>query len=251
MNNLNDFFAENPRLAIAFSGGVDSAYLLHEALEHCEQVRAYYVSSPFQPKFEQDDAERLAMGMHADLRILPIDVLSEPCIAENPPDRCYHCKKRIFTEMINAAREDGFFVLADGTNDSDDEELRPGMRALAELSVRSPLRECGLTKREIRKRSRDAGIFTWDKPAYACLATRIPTGEAVTAEKLRISEEAEQYLFSMGFRDFRIRMCRDAAKIQMPESQLTRLLTHREEILTTLKKYYPVVTLDLEVRNEQ
>lgn len=251
MNNLNDFFAENPRLAIAFSGGVDSAYLLYEALAHCEQVRAYYVSSPFQPQFEQDDAERLAMGLHADLRILPIDVLAEPDIVENLSDRCYHCKKRIFTEIINAARADGFFVLADGTNVSDDEEVRPGMRALAELKVHSPLRECGLTKKEIRKRSRAAGIFTWDKPAYACLATRIPTGEAITAEKLRISEEAEQYLFSMGFHNFRIRMYQNAARIQMPESQLSRLLTNREEIIAALKKYYPAVLLDLEVRDEQ
>ena len=177
MNNLNDFFAENPRLAIAFSGGVDSAYLLHEALEHCEQVRAYYVSSPFQPKFEQDDAERLAMGMHADLRILPIDVLSEPCIAENPPDRCYHCKKRIFTEMINAAREDGFFVLADGTNDSDDEELRPGMRALAELSVRSPCASAGLQRGRSASAPATRGFLPGTNPPMPALRPAFPPGK--------------------------------------------------------------------------
>lgn len=249
--NLNDFFTENPRLAIAFSGGVDSAYLLYEALNYCEQVRAYYFHSPFQPQFERDDAERLATELHADLRILPIDVLSDPAVAENPTDRCYHCKKRIFTEIINAAREDGFTVLADGTNATDDEEDRPGMRALAELSVRSPLRECGLTKREIRKNSRAAGLFTWDKPTYACLATRIPAGEPITTEKLRITEAAEAYLTSAGFCDFRIRMCGDAARIQMSENQIPRLMLRREEIVSALKKYYPVVLLDLEARNVQ
>lgn len=249
--NLNEFFTENPRLAIAFSGGVDSAYLLYEALAQGAEVRAYYVSSPFQPQFERDDAERLAAELHADLKLLPLDVLSDPAVAGNPPDRCYHCKKRIFTEMISAARADGFSVLADGTNASDDAGDRPGMRALAELSVRSPLRECGLTKQEIRRRSREAGLFTWDKPTYACLATRIPTGEAITAEKLRITEAAEQYLFSLGFRDFRVRMWQGAARIQLLESQLPQLLAHREAVVTALKQYYPNILLDLEVRSEQ
>ena len=122
------------------------------------------------------------------------------------------------------------------------------MRALRELGVRSPLRECGLTKDEIRRRSREAGLFTWDKPAYACLATRIPAGEAVTAEKLRKTEAAEDYLFSLGFRDFRVRMTGNNAKLQLREADFPRLLVRKAEILAALRQFYDCVTLDLEAR---
>ena len=182
--DLQQFFKENPRVAIAFSGGVDSSYLLYAALRYGARVRAYYVNSAFQPRFELEDARRLAGDLHADLRELQVDVLSSPIVTANPPDRCYHCKRVIFRTIAAAAAEDGFPVLLDGTNASDDAGDRPGMRALRELSVRSPLRECGLTKDEIRRLSREAGLFTWDKPAYACLATRIPTGQPITARDL-------------------------------------------------------------------
>ena len=122
------------------------------------------------------------------------------------------------------------------------------MRALRELSVRSPLRECGLTKVRIRALSREAGLFTWDKPAYACLATRVPTGETITAEKLQKTERAEALLFSLGFRDFRVRYFAGAARIQLPEAQLPLALERRTELLSELKKIYPAVLLDLEVR---
>ena len=122
------------------------------------------------------------------------------------------------------------------------------MRALRELSVRSPLRECGLTKPEIRRLSRKAGLFTWDKPAYACLATRVPAGEQLTAEKLENTERAEDFLFSLGFADFRVRLFNGAARLQLPAEQLPRLLERRAEILSELKKTYRAVVLDLEVR---
>ena len=125
------------------------------------------------------------------------------------------------------------------------------MRALRELSVRSPLRECGLTKADIRRLSREAGLFTHDKPAYACLATRIPTGELITAEKLEMTEKAEAFLFSQGFRDFRVRMMGEGAKLQLREEDFPLLATKRREIYDCLKKYYKSVVLDLEVRNEQ
>ena len=124
------------------------------------------------------------------------------------------------------------------------------MLALRELTVRSPLRECGLTKTEVRRLSKEAGLFTWDKPAYACLATRIPTGEEITKEKLQRTERAEDYLFSAGFTDFRVRMMGSAARIQLPERQLPFLLNKRKEFLGELKKYYSAVLLDLEVRGE-
>ena len=245
---LQKFFEEHPRVAIAFSGGVDSAYLLYAASKYAKEVRAYYVKSEFQPQFELDDALKLAKELNADVKVINLSVLTNPDVCENPANRCYYCKRTIFSEITRAAREDGFDVLLDGTNASDDAADRPGTRALAELSVLSPLRECGLTKAEIRTLSKEAGLFTWDKPAYACLATRIPTGEKINAEKLAATEEAENFLFSLGFTDFRVRMQGEDAKLQLPKDQLPLLLAHREEILEKLKMYYKSVMLDLEVR---
>lgn len=245
---LTEFFHENQKAAIAFSGGVDSAYLLYAALQSGADVRAYYVKSAFQPQFELDDARRLAETLSADMRVLDVDILADETVAANPSDRCYHCKRRIFSAIASAAAADGYTLLLDGTNASDDAGDRPGMRALRELSVRSPLRECGLTKPEIRRLSREAGLFTWDKPAYACLATRVPAGERLTAEKLENTERAEDFLFSLGFTDFRVRLFNGAARLQLPAEQLPRLLERRAEILSELKKTYSAVVLDLEVR---
>lgn len=246
--NLPEYFAQTPEAAIAFSGGVDSAYLLYAALQSGARVRAYYVKSAFQPQFELEAAVKLAGQLQADMQIIVADVLAAEIIAANPPDRCYHCKKIIFEAVAEAAGEDGFTVLLDGTNASDEEGDRPGMRALRELSVQSPLRMCGLTKEEIRCLSREAGLFTWDKPAYACLATRIPAGEKITEQKLSATEAAEDYLFGLGFTDFRVRMVGDIARLQLPDSQMNRALEKRKEILQELKKYYRAVLLDLETR---
>ena len=246
--NLQEFFQENPRVAIAFSGGVDSSYLLYAAKQYAAKVRAYYVAAEFQPQFEYDDAMQLAKEVGADVRVLSISVLEIPKVKENPANRCYYCKQGIFGAIWNAAKEDGFTVLLDGTNASDDAGDRPGMKALQELSVRSPLRECGLTKAQIRELSKAAGLFTWNKPAYACLATRIPTGEVITKEKLEATEKAEGFLFALGFTDFRVRSREGHARIQLPEAQWPLLLQRRAEILEELKKYYVTVSLDLEVR---
>ncbi|MDO4546797.1 MAG: ATP-dependent sacrificial sulfur transferase LarE [Clostridia bacterium] len=247
---LNDFFGLHPRAGIAFSGGVDSAYLLYAAIQSGARVKAYYVKSAFQPAFELEDAKKIAERIRADMTVIDLDVLDCERIAANPPDRCYHCKRRIFSAIVERANADGFDTLFDGTNASDDAGDRPGMRALRELKVLSPLRECGLTKPEIRERSKEAGLFTWNKPAYACLATRIRTGEVITREKLEKTELAEGYLYSLGFSDFRVRMAGGAARIQVTPSQIQRVLTLRNDILSALKKYYDAVTLDLEVRDE-
>lgn len=245
---IQEFFLQNPHAAIAFSGGVDSAYLLYVASRYARRVKAYYVKSQFQPQFELDDALRLADELGADMTVLTLDALSDPQVCANPANRCYYCKKHIFGAILEAAARDGFSLLLDGTNASDDAGDRPGMRALSELSVRSPLRECGLTKAQIRTLSKEAGLFTWDKPAYACLATRIPTGEALTAEKLSATEASESALFSLGFTDFRVRAQNGHARLQVPEAQLPLVLAHRDTILSKLKKYYKTVSLDLEVR---
>lgn len=245
---LNDFFIEHPKVAVAFSGGVDSAYLLYSAKHNGAEVRAYYVKSAFQPQFELNDAQRLANELNIPMRILAADVLSSKKIVDNPSDRCYYCKRMIFETIVKAAAEDGFSVLLDGTNASDDAGDRPGMRAIRELSVLSPLKEFGLTKAAIRQLSKEAGLFTWDKPAYACLATRIPTGEIITEEKLWATEETEDFLFSLGLKDFRVRRLGENAKIQVPVTQIGIIIENRKSILTELKKYYSAVLLDLEVR---
>lgn len=245
---LQDFFTEHPKTAVAFSGGVDSAYLLYAAGKYARETQAYYVKSEFQPRFELDDALRLAREIGAGITIIERSVLSVPRVSENPPDRCYYCKTAIFTAIADAAEKDGYPILLDGTNASDDSRDRPGMRALRELSVFSPLRECGLTKEDVRRLSKEAGLFTWDKPAYACLATRIPAGEKITPEKLRITELAENDLFSLGFTNFRIRWQNGQAKLQLPKSQLYLAIEKREAILNHLKKYYKSIVLDLEVR---
>lgn len=249
--NLSQFFREHPKAALAFSGGADSAYLLYAAVESGAQVRPYYVKTAFQPRFEYRDAQRLARKLGVELVTLPVEVLEDPAIAANPANRCYHCKRKLFTAIREAARNDGLSVLLDGTNASDRVDDRPGMRALEELAVLSPLRLCGLTKEEIRRRSREAGLFTWDKPAYACLATRIPTGREITAEDLTRTERCESFLMELGFSDFRIRLLGETAKLQLPASQLGRLLERRETVVTELKKYYSGVLLDLEVRNDE
>jgi uncharacterized protein len=245
---LEDFFIKYPAVALAFSGGVDSAYLLYMAKKHAKKATAYYVKTEFQPEFELEDAKRLTRELNADMRIINLSVLDAAEIVKNPPRRCYYCKKRIFGAIIEEAVQDGYTVLLDGTNASDDEEDRPGMRALKELDVLSPLRICGLKKDEIRKLSEEAGLFTWNKPAYACLATRIQSEEEITKEKLKAAEEAEKYLFSLGFSDFRVRSADGNARLQLKERQLPLLIEKRADILAVLKKYYKTVSLDLEVR---
>lgn len=248
---LSEFFTQHPRVALAFSGGVDSAYLLYAAVKSGAQVQAYYVKTAFQPQFEYEDALRLAEQLGAPLTTLRLDVLEDADVTANPANRCYYCKRRIFTAITSAARRDGFQILLDGTNASDQVSDRPGMKALQELSVLSPLRLCGLTKDKIRRRSRQADLFTWNKPAYACLATRIPTGTAITQADLEKTERCEAFLMEQGFSGFRVRLMDGCARLEMPEDQLPALLAQREAVVCELKKDYKKVLLDLEVRREQ
>lgn len=245
---LREFFKIHSKVALAFSGGVDSAYLLYAAIEAGADVKAYYVRSCFQPEFEYEDAIRLVKELGAELQVIEVDNLKVEAIASNPQNRCYHCKSLIMGTILEYAAKDGYHTLMDGTNASDEVSDRPGMKALEELRVVSPLRECGLTKAMIRELSREAGLFTWDKPAYACLATRIPAGERITKERLMAIEAAEGYMMSLGFKDFRVRTSGDMARLQLPEVQWPMLFKHREEVLSELKKYFKQVVLDMEVR---
>ena len=245
---LKQFFQENPRCALGFSGGVDSAYLLYAGVRAGADIRPYFIKTAFQPAFELADAQKLAEGLGVEVTVLELDALADPRVAANPADRCYYCKQNLFRTLKDRAIADGYPVLLDGTNASDEAGDRPGMRALAELSVRSPLRECGLTKAEIRARSREAGLFTWDKPAYACLATRVPAGEAITADLLARVEGAEDALFRLGYTDFRVRVFHGATRLQLPRGQMERAVREAETIQAALKPYFTPILLDLEGR---
>lgn len=246
--SLEDFFHANPKVALAFSGGVDSSYLLYAGIRAGADIRPYYVKTAFQPEFEFDDARRLADQLGADLRILHLDILSDNEVTANPANRCYFCKTNLFTQLQQAALDDGYSVLVDGTNASDDYDDRPGMKALQELSVRSPLRESGLTKQRIRELSKAAGLFTWDKPAYACLATRIPTHQVITADEISRVERAENVLRTMGFADYRVRVFHGAARIQIPRDQMARIVDD-DRIRAGIEPFFPVVMLDLMPRS--
>ena len=182
------------------------------------------------------------------MRVVEADILSVDEVRANPANRCYFCKRALFSRILSAAAADGFSLIADGTNASDDASDRPGMRALREMEVRSPLREAGLTKAEIRECSRRAGLFTWDKPAYACLATRIPAGTPLSAQVLARVKRAEDALRSMGFSDLRVRVHADAARIQLPPGQLTEAVARRGEILAALSDDFSPILLDLKAR---
>lgn len=249
---LQEFFEAHPKAALAFSGGVDSSYLLYAARQLGADVKAYYVKTAFQPEFEYQDALRLASQLGADIQVLTLDVLACPDVTVNPKNRCYFCKQHIFGNILRQAKADGYDTVLDGTNASDQVSDRPGMKALQEMKVLSPLRLTGLTKAEIRRLSQEAGLFTWDKPSYACLATRIPTGTEITGANLARTEWAEDHLMSLGFRDLRVRqLSGDLALVQLPEAQLDTFLALRGEITRTLKTRYAGVILDMEARNGQ
>ena len=245
---LRAFFDAHPRLALAFSGGTDSAYLLYAASACGCDVEAFYVQSAFQPEFERRDALRLAEQLGARVNVLALDVLASSVVRANPADRCYHCKRAIFAALTDAARARGYDSLMDGTNASDDAGDRPGMRALEEMNVLSPLRLCGITKARLREYSRQAGLFTWNKPAYACLATRIPTGTPITEAALRRVAGAEDALFAMGFSDLRVRLFHGAARLQLPGAQMAAALEKREGIRAALAPWFDTVLLDLKER---
>lgn len=245
---LQEFFSETPKAALAFSGGVDSAYLLYAARQSGADVRPYYVKSVFQPQFELDDAFRLTRQLGMELTILNVDVLADQTIRANPENRCYFCKKRIFSSIASAAASDGYSILLDGTNASDMVSDRPGMRALTELEVRSPLRLCGLTKAEIRSLSRAAGLFTWAKPSYACLATRIPTGTPLDAETLVAVERVEDRLMALGLRNIRARVRNREIWLEVLPEQFLFAKENWEDVENCIRKTFAEARILLKVR---
>ncbi len=205
-DNLMEIIRGYGKVAVAFSGGVDSTFLLYAASKALGDGAVAFTSrSGFVPAREFSEADEYCSQLGARHIIVDTDVLSIPGVADNPRDRCYICKKALFQGFLDAAGKEGIDVVAEGSNVDDEGDYRPGLKAIAELGIKSPLREAGLTKQEIRELSREAGLPTWYKPSFACLASRIPYGERITADKLSMVEAAEQFLLDKGFKQFRVR----------------------------------------------
>lgn len=233
---------------VAFSGGVDSTFLAYVAREVLgDRVLAVTASSETFPSSEREEAARLAGELGLRHIIIETSELDIPEFARNQPDRCYHCKRELFGRLKRIAADEGIRWVADGTNADDLADYRPGRRALKELGVRSPLLEAGLSKEEIRELSRRSGLPTWDKPAYACLASRFPYGEEITREKLRQIDEAERFLRGLGFTIVRVRHHGDTARIEVAPEDIGRLVKLRAEVVEGLKRAgFTYVALDLE-----
>ena len=184
MSSLREFFEQNKRVAVAFSGGTDSCYLLHMAVKYGADATAYFIKSQFQSEEELDTARRFAESEGAELKVIETDVLSVGTVIGNPPDRCYQCKTNMFRLMKEEATRDGITLILDGTNVSDREDRRPGMKALREQGIRSPLKECGITKDQVLEYARREGLDRWLSPKVVCPAVKLPFGEHLTVEKL-------------------------------------------------------------------
>ena len=246
---LKGFFEENPRVAVAFSGGADSAYLLSQAMKYAESVLACCVKTVFNAEHELDDALRLAKELGAELNVIPIDILADERVAANDPLRCYYCKTRLLGAIREYAAEKGYSVVAEGSNADDDPAGRPGMKAIAELGIRSPIREAGLTKAEVRSHSREAGLFTWNKPSNSCAATRVPTGKRLEADMLEKIKAGEKALHELGFSELRLRRTDSGAKLELPEAQIAMAVEKRNDILAALGGDFKEITLDLKGRD--
>ena len=224
---LTENLAASGRLALAFSGGVDSAFLLKAARETLppENILALTARADLFPRREAAEAAELAASLGLTHLIIDFDALAVPQVAANPPDRCYHCKRALFEKLLRAAAARGFPVVADGANLDDADDFRPGARAVRELGVVSPLKQAGLTKAEIRELSRYLGLPTWDKPAFACLASRFPYGQALTPEDLVRVEKAEDLLLSLGFKNIRVRSHGRVARLEVEPQDRPRFFS--------------------------
>lgn len=235
---------------VAFSGGVDSAYLAYVAsIELRDRALAVTGDSASYPTFQRELADRLVEEFGISHELIFTEEFRDANYTSNPPNRCYYCKNELYTKLTEMARARGFNVICDGTNADDTGDYRPGRQAARELGVRSPLLECGMTKAEIREMSKRAGLPTWDEPASACLSSRVPYGEVVTIEKLSMVDKAEMALKRLGFRQIRVRHHGDVARIEVAEEEMPRALDARmaRQMGAALKSLgFKFVTLDLE-----
>ncbi len=247
---LHDILAGLDRVIVAFSGGVDSAYLASVArAELGDRALCITADSPSYPRRHRDMAVRLVRQLGLRHEFIQTHEMDRPEYRANPADRCYFCKQELYTQLSRIASERGFAAIVDGNNADDRGDYRPGREAARQFGVRSPLDEAGLTKAEIRQLSRAAGLPTWDEPASACLSSRIPYASEVTGEKLRAIDAAENLLRDLGFRVCRVRHHGDTARLEMDPADMPRVLDDqvRDTILRELRALgFRYVTLDLQ-----
>jgi pyridinium-3,5-biscarboxylic acid mononucleotide sulfurtransferase len=245
---LNTILKDLGSFAVAFSGGVDSSFLLHRAHKvKKSKLIAITIRTPYIPAREIEEAIHFTKTFGIKHKI--VDIAFPDQIRYNPIERCYLCKKTLFTELLEFAKQNDYNFVIDGTNADDTGDFRPGMKALKEMGIRSPLLEAGLTKRDIRDLSRDEGLDIWDKPAMACLLTRIPYDTEVKEGMLRMIEEAENMMFEKGYPGTRVRVHGDVARIECMPGFMEKIVHNpdREHIIVNLKRIgFRYVSLDLE-----
>ena len=250
IEDLKQRLRELNSVLIAYSGGVDSTFLVAVAAGIPEiDIMAVTASNAMIPDWEVKEARKIAKRYKVRHKIIRSDPLANPSLKKNPKERCYICKKSIFIKFLSLAQESGFRYVADGTNYDDLNAYRPGLKALKELGIKSPLADARLTKADIRKYSRDMGLPTWDAPALACLATRIPYDEELTEAKLKMIDESESYLRSLGFHQFRVRYHYPIARIELDPEEIPHMLEAdiKSKVAQRLKAIgFDHITVDLE-----
>lgn len=239
------------KVTLAYSGGVDSNFLLHacqEALGH-ENVLAVTIAGDMNPEKERNESISYAKNLNVEHIIVPVDIYNIEKFKENPVDRCYYCKRQIFKTIKEISKDNSISVVLDGTNEDDHSDYRPGLKAIKELEIKSPLKEVGLTKAEIRELSKIHKVATWNKPSMACLASRIPYNTEITREKLNLIEECEDFLDSLGYSNYRVRYHDNIARIELDKNSLHKFIESND--FEKVNKYFKdqgfiYVTLDLE-----
>ena len=248
LKHLKDNLKKMDSVAIGFSGGVDSSFLLKIASDILgKNVVAITTSSSIHPEKELENGKKLAKMMNVKHLIINLDIGEIEQFKENPPNRCYHCKKHIFSKIKEAAKKENINHVLDASNYDDLQDYRPGMDALEELGIISPLIDVKLTKKEIRDLSKKINLDTWNKPSFACLASRFPYGINITKKRLMVVEKAEEVIQSLGVKQFRVRYNTETARIEVPKNDFKTILKHSEEIVEQFKELgFKYITLDIE-----
>ncbi len=247
-NQLKDNLLEMNSVAIAYSGGVDSTFLVKVAYDVLgEKAVAVTATSSTYPKRELKQAKQFAENIDIKHIIIESEETKINNFSSNPKNRCYFCKKELFSKIKQIAKKNNLHFVLDGSNADDEYDFRPGMKAIKELDVISPLKDAGLSKEEIKEISYDMHLDTWDKPAFACLASRFPYGIEITKSRLDQVEKAESFLYSLDIKQFRVRYHNDIARIEVEKNDFPLILKHSDEIIEKLKKIgFKYVTLDIE-----